>query len=128
MLSSMTPTIIARDGKPFLVLGSPGGRTIINTVLEVVVNVIDHGMSIQDAIDAPRFHHQWLPDRVLAEPRCFAPDVRAALESMGHLIRPGGLQGSVMAIRVHAGKAAGGGMLLEAGVDRRRPDSAAAGE
>ena len=96
--------------------------------MELVVNVIDHGMSIQDAIDAPRFHHQWLPDTVLAEPQCFAPDVRAALESMGHVIRAGGQQGSVMAIRVHSGGAPTGGTYLEAGVDRRRPDCAAAGE
>ena len=61
-LSSMTPTIVLKDGKPFLALGSPGGPTIINTVLEVIVNVIDFGMNVQDAVDWPRFHHQWMPD------------------------------------------------------------------
>src|SRR5207253_10985612 len=61
-LSSMTPTFVLKDGKPFLVLGSPGGGPIINTVLQVIVNVIDFGMNVQQAIDAPRFHHQWLPE------------------------------------------------------------------
>ena len=61
MLSSMTPTIVAKDGKPVLIIGTPGGRTIINTVLQVVLNVIDHGMSVAEAIEAGRIHHQWLP-------------------------------------------------------------------
>src|SRR5205085_1584496 len=64
MLSSMTPVIVMKDGKPVLVTGSPGGRTIINTVLCVVVNVIDFDMPVQDAVSAPRMHHQWLPDAV----------------------------------------------------------------
>jgi gamma-glutamyltranspeptidase/glutathione hydrolase len=67
MLSSMTPTIVAHRGKLFAVVGSPGGRTIINTVLHVIVNQIDFGMGIRDAVDAKRFHHQWLPDKILAE-------------------------------------------------------------
>lgn len=123
MLSSMTPTIIVKDQKPFLVLGSPGGRTIINSVLEVVVNVIDHGMSIQAAVDAPRFHHQWLPDKVFTEPLCFSPETRSALGLLGHRLEPrGSLQGSVMAIAVSPESG-----VLEAGVDRRRPDAGAAG-
>src|SRR5690606_10144659 len=61
-LSSMTPTIVARDGELFMVTGSPGGRTIINTVLQTIVNVVDHGMNAQTAVDAGRIHHQWLPD------------------------------------------------------------------
>jgi gamma-glutamyltranspeptidase/glutathione hydrolase len=123
MLSSMTPTIVVKDRKPVLVLGSPGGRTIINSVLEVVVNVIDHGMSIQDAVDAPRFHHQWLPDSVATEPFCFSPDTRATLERMGHRLELRKLpQGSVMAIAVSPDSA-----VLEAGVDRRRGDAGAAG-
>jgi gamma-glutamyltranspeptidase/glutathione hydrolase len=64
MLSSMTPTILSRDGKLFMVTGSPGGRTIINTVLQTIINVVDFGMNVQDAVDAPRFHHEWLPDRI----------------------------------------------------------------
>ena len=123
MLSSMTPTIVVKGQKPFLVLGSPGGRTIINSVLEVVVNVIDHRMSIQDAVDAPRFHHQWLPDRVFTEPFCFSPDTRSALERMGHRLELRRLpQGSVMAIAVSPNSG-----VLDAGVDRRRPDAGAAG-
>ncbi len=121
MLSSMSPVIVVRDGKPLLVAGSPGGRTIINTVLEVLVSFIDHRMAIQDAVDSPRFHHQWLPDRIVAEPFCFSSDVRSALEAMGHKIEIGGQQGSVMAIAVSPGR------FVEAGVDRRRADGGAAG-
>jgi gamma-glutamyltranspeptidase/glutathione hydrolase len=127
MLSSMTPTIVTRDGKPLLVLGSPGGRTIINTVLEIIVNVIDHKMAIQDAIDAPRFHHQWLPDKVAAEPWCFSPDTRSILEAMGHRIEVSpSPQGSAMGIAISSEP--GIGTTLEAGVDRRRPDTGAAGK
>ena len=84
MLSSMTPTIVLRDGEPVLVTGSPGGSTIITTVLQVVMNVIDHGMDLSDAVGKPRFHHQWQPDRVLVEPFGFSPDTVAALETLGH--------------------------------------------
>ena len=84
MLSSMTPTIVLRDGEPLLVTGSPGGSTIITTVLQVVMNVIDHGMELSDAVGKPRFHHQWRPDRVMVEPFGFSPDTVAALEAMGH--------------------------------------------
>ena len=83
MLSSMTPTIIAKDGKPLLVVGSPGGSRIITTVLQVVMNVIDHGMDVQEAVDAPRFHHQWLPDEIRIESQGFPLDVRRALEANG---------------------------------------------
>ncbi len=84
-LSSMTPTIILKDGKLFLVIGSPGGPTIINTVLQVVLNVIDHGMNIQQAIDAPRFHHQWLPDALVFEPYGFSTDLINLLKTKGHI-------------------------------------------
>ena len=73
MLSSMTPTIVRKDGKPLLVTGSPGGSTIITTTLQVVANVIDHGMSLSDAVSSPRFHHQWL-DRVMHETYAFSPE------------------------------------------------------
>jgi gamma-glutamyltranspeptidase/glutathione hydrolase len=86
-LSSMTPTIVLKDGKPFFAIGSPGGPTIINTVLHVIVNVIDHGMDLQEAIDAPRFHHQWLPDVIFWERLGVNPDTRALLEKMGHAFR-----------------------------------------
>jgi gamma-glutamyltranspeptidase/glutathione hydrolase len=101
-LSSMTPTIVLRDGKLYLVAGSPGGPTIINTVLEVLVNVIDFGMNVADAVDAPRVHHQWKPD-VLRLERGFSPDTVALLKAMGHTIEFEGGQGEVAAIMAHEG-------------------------
>ncbi|MDQ6623994.1 MAG: gamma-glutamyltransferase, partial [Verrucomicrobiota bacterium] len=84
-LSSMTPTFVLRpDGSLYFTIGSPGGTTIINTVLEVIVNVIDHGMNLQEAIDAPHIHHQWLPDEIATEPLGLSADTRRALEAMGH--------------------------------------------
>jgi gamma-glutamyltranspeptidase/glutathione hydrolase len=83
-LSSMSPTIVTRDGKPFMVIGSPGGSRIITITLEAIVNVIDHGMNIQEAIDAPRIHHQWLPDKVYAEPFALSIDTRRVLAGLGH--------------------------------------------
>ena len=84
MLSSMTPTIVRKDGKPLLVTGSPGGSTIITTTLQVVVNVIDHEMSLASAVGVPRFHHQWQPPRILHEPLAFSPDTLAVLNRIGH--------------------------------------------
>lgn len=86
-LSSMTPTIVAKDGKAFFAIGSPGGATIINTVLQVIVNVIDFDMNLQQAIDAPRFHHQWLKDEIQWEPFEFSKDTWDALTRMGHIFR-----------------------------------------
>ena len=83
-LSSMTPTLVLKDGKPVLVLGTPGGSRIITTVLEIIVNVIDHGMPLQQAVDAPRFHHQWLPDTLAGEPLAFTADTVKALTHMGY--------------------------------------------
>ena len=83
MLSSMTPTILLWDGKPFLVTGSPGGSTIITTVLQVIVNRVDHRMSLAQAVSQPRFHHQWLPDRILFEPG-ISEDTVSELKSMRH--------------------------------------------
>ncbi|HEX7048741.1 MAG TPA: gamma-glutamyltransferase [Longimicrobiales bacterium] len=100
MLSSMSPTILAKDGELVAVVGSPGGRTIINTVLQVVLNVIDFHMNIQEAVNAPRIHHQWLPDRISIEADGVAPDVVAALEGMGHTVRMGGRQGSAHCIMI----------------------------
>lgn len=82
-LSAMTPTIVTDHGKLFLVLGSPGGPTIINTVLEVLQDVVDYGMDIQQAVATPRFHHQWLPDEIRIEPG-ISPDTRRLLEQRGH--------------------------------------------
>jgi gamma-glutamyltranspeptidase/glutathione hydrolase len=87
-LSAMTPTIVTKDGKLFLVLGSPGGARIITTVANILMSVIDYGMDIQQAVNAPRFHHQWLPDLVRME-QYFSPDTAHALELMGHKIEFG---------------------------------------
>jgi gamma-glutamyltranspeptidase / glutathione hydrolase len=87
-LSSMTPTIVVRDGKPFLVLGSPGSSKIITTVANVLMGVIDYGMNIQEAVNAPRFHHQWIPD-VLNVEQWFSPDTIQALQKMGYNVQIG---------------------------------------
>jgi gamma-glutamyltranspeptidase / glutathione hydrolase len=122
MLSSMTPTIVAKDGKLVMVTGSPGGRTIINTVLHTILYVIDHGLNVQEAVDAPRFHHQWLPDRVMYEKNGFSADTLALLKARGHDLRTVARQGMVTAI-VNNEKDG----LLEGGVDRRDTDGAAIG-
>lgn len=83
-LSSMSPTIVSKDGKPFMVIGSPGGSRIITITLEAILNVVDHGMDLQQAIDAPRIHHQWLPDKVYMEPYALSPDTRKILTGMGY--------------------------------------------
>src|SRR5215475_2464040 len=87
-LSSMTPTIVLKDGKPFLVTGSPGGSRIITAVLQVIVNVVDRNLSIADAIAEPRIHHQWSPDEVMVE-RGFSPDLVSALKARGHEVVAG---------------------------------------
>ena len=122
MLSSMTPTIVAKDGRLVAVVGSPGGRTIINTVLQVVLNLIDGGMSVEDAVRAPRLHHQWLPDRISAERDALSPATVAALERMGHRVRTGGGQGTAHSIAVDARTGARRGAP-----DRRDTDAGAAG-
>ena len=92
-LSSMTPTIVVRDGKAFLVLGSPGSSKIITTVANVLMGVVDYGMNIQEAVNAPRFHNQWLPD-VLNVERWFSPDTVQALRKMGYHVQFGLREGS----------------------------------
>jgi gamma-glutamyltranspeptidase/glutathione hydrolase len=101
----------------FLVLGSPGGRTIINTVLQVILNVVDFGRNVQEAVDAPRFHHQWLPDLIRYERFGLSPDTRALLEAKGHALREVAAQGVVQAILYDPAAD-----LLEGGTDRRAPD------
>jgi len=122
MLSSMTPAIFAKDGKPVLVIGSPGGRTIINSVLQVALNVIDHGMNIAEAIDAGRIHHQWLPDVTFMEEYQFSPDTRRLYEMMGHSLRTRGRQGSVMGISIHPEK-----KMIHGAADARAFDGGARG-
>jgi gamma-glutamyltranspeptidase/glutathione hydrolase len=77
-----------KDGKPVLIVGTPGGSRIITTVLEIIVNVIDHGMTLQEAVNAPRIHHQWLPDTLAAEPFALSADTTAALTRMGYHVVP----------------------------------------
>ena len=101
-LSCMTPTLVLRDGKPYLALGSPGGPTIINSVLEVIVNVLDFKLNVQDAVNRPRFHHQWMPDTLRMEPG-FSPDTIALLESRGYKVASASAQGEVAAILFDGG-------------------------
>ena len=96
-LSSMTPTIVLRDDRPYLVLGSPGGSTIITTVLHVLINVLDFGLNLRDAVDQPRFHHQWQPDRIDMEPG-FSPDTIGLLRGRGHTVERRAAIGEVAAI------------------------------
>lgn len=85
MLSSMSPTVVTKDGEPFLITGSPGGSTIITTTLQVIINTIDHNMPIDDAVALPRFHHQWQPNRIIYDGYAFSPDTIKALENKGHV-------------------------------------------
>jgi gamma-glutamyltranspeptidase/glutathione hydrolase len=122
MLSSMTPTIVVREGRPYLVTGSPGGRTIPSTVLLTVLNVLDFGMNAQEAVDAPRFHHQWLPDTIRFERYGLSADTVEALAKRGHRLTEIGSQGVAEVIRIVPREG-----LLEGGFDRRAPDGAAIG-
>ncbi|MBM3770895.1 MAG: gamma-glutamyltransferase [Acidimicrobiia bacterium] len=121
MLSSMSPTILAKGGRLFMVTGSPGGRTIINTVLMTILNVVDFGMNAQEAVEAGRMHHQWLPNQITMERFAFSPETIASLKSLGHTIADTDRQGTAQVIVV------GDNGVLWGGVDRRSPDSAAAG-
>ena len=120
MLSSMAPTILVKDGQLAMVTGSPGGRTIINTTLETIVNVVDFGMNAQEAVDAPRFHHQWLPDRISYERFGFSPDTIRELERRGQHLGEGFAQGAAQVILFDPKEG-----VLEGGTDRRVPDGAA---
>ena len=122
MLSSMTPTIVAKDGQVFMVTGTRGGRRIINIVLLTILNVIDFGMNIQEAVDALRFHHQWLPDRIDYERYGLSPDTITLLETRGHRLQESRSQGTVEAILFNVEED-----LLEGAMDRRVPDGAAIG-
>jgi gamma-glutamyltranspeptidase/glutathione hydrolase len=120
-LSSMTPTILTRDGKFFMALGAPGGSRITTAVLQVILNVIDFGMNVQEAIDAPRFHHQWQPDKLFLE-RGISPDTVALLRARGHAVDD---SAGVVLAQVEAILSDGG--WLQGGLDGRREGKAAAG-
>ncbi|MEM7502950.1 MAG: gamma-glutamyltransferase [Pseudomonadota bacterium] len=98
MLSSMTPTIVAKDGVPLFATGSPGGKTIINTTMQTILNVVDHGMTIAEAIEAPRIHHQWLPDQTRIERRGLSPDTLRLYQEFGHTVREVRGIGSAMGV------------------------------
>jgi gamma-glutamyltranspeptidase / glutathione hydrolase len=119
MLSSMTPVIVTRDGRVVLITGSPGGRTIINTVLSVVLGVTEFGLNVRDAVDAPRMHHQWLPDAVTIEPDGATDEVVQKLRAMGHTVNVAGPQGDANSIEVDEGGTATGA------ADRRTADGKA---
>tara|TARA_R110002050_G_scaffold55954_14_gene126082 strand:- start:10460 stop:12190 length:1731 start_codon:yes stop_codon:yes gene_type:complete len=121
-LSSMSPTIVLKDGKPYLVTGSPGGSRIITTTLQLISNMIDHSMNVAEATNAARIHHQWLPDEIRVEEDGLSRDTVAALEAKGHTIAVKSVMGSTQSIHVDAGK----GLLLGAS-DPRRTGSATVG-
>jgi gamma-glutamyltranspeptidase/glutathione hydrolase len=98
-LSSMCPTIVTRDGKPYIVVGSPGGPAIINAVLQTILNIVDFGMNAQEAVDQPRIHHQWMPDTLRVE-NTLSPDTIELLRKRGHQIQLTGAIGDIAAIRV----------------------------
>jgi gamma-glutamyltranspeptidase/glutathione hydrolase len=123
MLSSMTPTILEKDGKLLMVTGTPGGRTIINTVLQTILNVVDFRMNAQEAVDAGRFHHQWLPDRITYERFGFSVDTIAKLRAMGHQVVEDTRQGVAEVIVLDAAAD-----VLEGALDRRQPDGGVAVE
>ena len=118
MLSSMSPTILRKDGRNVLVTGSPGGSRIITTTLQVIMNVVDHGLNIQSAVSAPRIHHQWLPDEIRIE-QGISPDTIDLLESMGHTVRTRAAMGAIQSIQVDDD-----GQLWGAGDPRRSTSSA----
>jgi len=145
-LSSMAPTIISKDGRTFMVIGSPGGSRIITITLEAIMNVIDYGLDPQQAIDAPRFHHQWLPDELFVEPGALTADAKSALAAMGYKVTeqsPWGAAEAIILMPPAAGEAAypawagptgmAGPAAMRPGMayganDDRRPAGAAVGQ
>ena len=120
MLSSMTPTIVEKDGKLWMSVGTPGGSTIITSVLQTILNVQEFNMTMQEAVDAPRFHHQWLPDVIRFEPYVFSTEELITLKEKGYLINEeeSPIIGKVDGILIMPdGK-------LEGGADRRGDDTA----
>ena len=118
MLSSMTPTIVLKNNKPFLVVGTPGGTTIITSVFQTIVNVIDFGMEPSDAVNRPKFHHQWLPDEIIVENE-FPQATREQLRKMGYTVKQRGNIGRTELIRISPDG------TIEAIADKRGEDHAA---
>lgn len=122
MLSSMTPTIVGKDGKPYLIIGSPGGRTIINTVFQTTLNVLEFNMRIDKAIEAMKIHHQWFPDVLTYEKHLMSPDTRKALEAMGHKLSARSSLGVLMGITFDTKTG-----IITGASDSARPDGGAVG-
>ena len=120
-LSSMSPTIVAKDGELFMVTGKPGGRTIINTVVQTILHTVDYGLNAQEAIDAGRFHHQWLPDRIRIEENAFSPDSLALLRAKGHAFQITAAIGCAQVIVYNRDE-----KIFEGGSDLRRRDGGVA--
>jgi gamma-glutamyltranspeptidase/glutathione hydrolase len=116
MLSSMTPTIVLKQGAPYLIAGTPGGTTITTSVFQTLVNVLEFDMNASDAVNKPKFHHQWLPDLVFVEPD-FSATTRKELEKMGYKIAERGHIGRTEVIRIIGNK-------IEAAADKRGEDHA----
>lgn len=118
MLSSMTPSILEKDGKLFMVVGTPGGSTIITSVFQAILNVVDFGMTMQEAVAAPRFHHQWLPDQIDYEPNAISENVRESLKQKGYTLKERKPYGRVEGILVNTDG------TYQAGADPRGDDKA----
>lgn len=121
MLSSMTPTIIERDGELFMVLGAPGGSTIITAVLQTFLNVVEYGMELPEAVAAPRFHHQWLPDRILHEPDALAQGTKDSLMALGYQFKEVNSMAVIKALLVNQNGS------ISAAADPRNSDDDVAG-
>ncbi|MGR9451131.1 gamma-glutamyltransferase [Rhizobium leguminosarum] len=133
-LSSMSPTIVTRDGKPFMVIGSPGGSRIITITLEAILNVVDFGMDISQAVNAPRLHHQWQPDKVFLEPYALSPDTEKTLAAMGYSFDGGNdapqwgqAAGILVGGKSLAAIAKGGGARYNGAMDSRAAEGSASG-
>jgi gamma-glutamyltranspeptidase/glutathione hydrolase len=122
-LSSMTPTVVLHDGKPFMLTGSPGNATIITTTLQSIMNVVDYGMNVQQAVNAPRMHQQWYPDEVWMESGLVTAETQQKLEGMGYTFKPVHALGADEAIVIDAKNG-----LKQGANDRRRPAGLAAGD
>ena len=117
MLSSMTPTLVLKNSKPFIVVGTPGGTTIPTSVYQTLVNILEFGMNASDAVNKSKFHHQWVPDEVFVE-QGFDVNVRKALKNMGYKVTERGAIGKVELIKIS-------GKQLESVADGRGDDSVA---
>jgi gamma-glutamyltranspeptidase/glutathione hydrolase len=126
-LSSMAPTIVTKDGKLFMVTGSPGGPRIITSTVATIMNVVDYGMNLQEAVNAPRIHHQWLPDQIFVEPMALSADTRAMLEQRGHKLQDANIWGAATSIIAVPDESEPDGIMLYGANDDRRPAGGAVG-